>query len=46
MRNISRDDIIQNKDILSSSDDEDLFSKPELNILKYHSRAQSSRRFK
>jgi hypothetical protein len=45
LRNVSRDDIIKKAFLSSSEDDEEFFSRQELNILKFP-RAQSSRKFK
>ena len=45
LRNLSKDEIVKKGYFSSSEDDEDFFSKPELNILKFP-RAQSSRKFK
>jgi hypothetical protein len=45
LRNLSKDDIVKKNSVSSSEDDEDIFSQPGLNMLKFP-RAQSSRKFK
>lgn len=45
LKNLSREEIIKKAFLSSSEDDEEFFSKQELNILKFP-RAQSSRKFK
>lgn len=45
LRNLSKEEIIKKNFLSSSEDDEEFFSKQELNILKFP-RAQSSRKFK